>query len=100
MLGIKVLTNLEIRNIRCLDGLHYSFELLGYFHNLLYPTCCEIQNDNSKAIPALAYSWGFVDALHRIREIAQSLPGLGDKHQEMRAFLSATKLAEDYRHYI
>ncbi|MCH8863108.1 MAG: hypothetical protein IID51_11425 [Proteobacteria bacterium] len=93
-------TILEVRNIRCFDGLHYSFELLSYFHSNLHPMCCEIIDDNAKVIPALACAWGFVDALHRIREISQSLPRLGDKHPEMRAFLSATALAEDYRHYI
>lgn len=95
-----MITKLEVRNIRCLDGLYYSFELLDHFHNLLYTTCCEIPKDNSNVIPALAYCWGFVDALHRIREIAQSLPGISVKHSEMRAFLSATALADVYRNYI
>jgi hypothetical protein len=91
---------LDIRNIRCLDGLHYSFELLEHFYESLHKDCCEIPKDNSKVIPVLASCWGFIDTLHRIREIAQSIPGLSDKHPEMRAFLSATALAETYRHYI
>lgn len=95
-----MVTKLQVRNIRCLDGLHYSFELLEHFHKALHATCCEILHDNSKVIPALACCWGFVDTLHRIREIGQSIPGLSAKHQEMRAFLSETALAEDYRHYI
>lgn len=95
-----MITKLEVRNIRCLDGLHYSFGVLGHFHNLLYTTCCEILKDTSNVMPALACCWGFVDALYRIREIAQSLPRLSEKNPEMRAFLSATKLVERYRHYI
>lgn len=91
---------LELRKIRCLDGLHYSFELLRYFYQRLHTTCREIPVDNEKVVPALACCWGFVDALHRIREIAQSIPDLSAKHQEMRAFLDATALAEDYRDYI
>ncbi len=95
-----MLTALDLRKIRCLDGLHYSFQLLRHYHSGLWETCCKIPTDNSQVIPALAACWGFIDALHRIREIAQSIPGLSAKHAEMRAFLSASSLAEDYRHYI
>lgn len=91
---------IDLRKIRCLDGLHYSFQLLRYHHSNLWETCCKIPSDNSQVVPVLAACWGFIDALHRIREIAQSIPDLSAKHAEMRAFLSASSLAEDYRHYI
>lgn len=95
-----MLTALDVRKIRCWDGLHYSFQLLRNYHSGLWETCCKISADNSQVISALASCWGFIDAVHRIREIAQSIPGLSVKHAEMRAFLSASSLAEDYRHYI
>jgi hypothetical protein len=95
-----MLSALDIRKIRCLDGLHYSFQLLSHFQSDLWATCCKIPEDNTFVISALASCWGFVDALHRIREISQSVPGLSGKHPEMRAFLSATAITEDYRHYI
>lgn len=95
-----MLTALDIRKVRCLDGLHYSFELLKGYYDQLWETCCKILTNHSQAIPALAACWGFIDALHRIREIAQSIPGLSAKHPEMRAFLAASSLSEDYRHYI
>lgn len=91
---------LDVRKIRCLDGLHYSFQMLRHYYTGLWETCCEIPSTNSKIIPALASAWGFIDALYRIREIAQSVPGLSAKHPDMQAFLSASGLAEDYRHYI
>ena len=91
---------LDVRKIRCLDGLHYSFQMLRHYYTGLWETCCEIPGTNSKIIPALASAWGFIDALYRIREIAQSVPGLSAKHPDMQAFLSASGLAEDYRHYI
>jgi len=91
---------LDVRKIRCLDGLHYSFQMLRYYYAGLWKTCCEIPGTNSKIIPALASAWGFIDALHRIREITQAVPGLSAKHPEMQAFLSASGLADDYRHYI
>jgi hypothetical protein len=95
-----MLTALDLRKIRCLDGLYYSFQLLRYYHSHLWETCCKIPTDHSEVIPALARCWGFIDALHRIREIAQSIPGLSSKHAEVRFFLSASSLAEEYRHYI
>ncbi len=91
---------LDVRKIRCLDGLHYSFQMLRYCYAGLWETCCEIPSVHSKIIPALASGWGFIDALHRIREIALAVPGLSAKHPEMQAFLSASSLAEDYRHYV
>ncbi len=95
-----MLTALDVRKIRCLDGLHYSFQLLRHFQSNLWDTCCKIPADNSQIISALASCWGFIDAVHRIREIAQSTPGVSAKHAEMRAFLAASGLAEDCRHYI
>lgn len=90
----------DFRKIRCWDGLHFSFQLLHHHYSSLWETCCKIPTENPKLIPALAGCWGFIDALHRIREIAQSVPDLSVKAPEMRAFLSATKVAEDGRHYI
>jgi hypothetical protein len=95
-----MLTAIDLRKIRCFDGLHYSFQLLRYFESTLWDTCCKIPNDNSQIISALASCWGFIDAVHRIREISQAIPGVSAKHAEMRAFLAASSLAEDYRHYI
>jgi len=95
-----MLTHLDLRKTRCLDGLHYSFEILKYYYVGLHDSCCKITADNSNVIPALASCWGFVDALHRIREIALSTPGVNARNQEMRAFLGATELAEEFRHYI
>jgi hypothetical protein len=91
---------IEQRKILCLDGLHYSFELLKYYYSDLHATCSSISADNSSVVPALASCWGFIDALHRIREISLSTPGINSKHKEMRFFLDATKLAEEFRHYI
>lgn len=94
------ITQIDIRKIRCLDGLHYSFRILEKHYNNLYKTCCEIPNEPSALIDSLIFAWGFVDALHRINQIAQSVPSLSSKHPEMRAFLDGTGLAKEYRHYI
>ncbi|MHB9112535.1 MAG: hypothetical protein ACYC4D_07905 [Thermoleophilia bacterium] len=95
-----MMPNIDVRTILCLDGLHYSFELLNYYYLPLHELCCELPSDNTKVIPVLASCWGFIDTLHRIRELAQSLPRLSVKHHEIRRFLNTTSIAEDYRHYI
>ena len=91
---------IDVRKVRCLDGLNYSFQMLRHHYTGLWETCCEIPSANSQLIPALAAGWGFIDALHRIREIALAVPGLSAKKPEMQAFLSASILAEEYQHYL
>ncbi|WP_324779474.1 hypothetical protein [Thiobacillus sedimenti] len=91
---------LDTRKVRCLDGLYYSFQMLRHHYAGLWESCCEIPSHESKLIAALGSAWGFIDALHRIREIAQAVPGLSIKHPEMQAFLPASSLADEYRHYI
>ena len=90
----------DIRIVKCLDGLHYSFETLKYVYSSLHEVCSNITENQEALIPAIWQCWSFVDVLHRIREIAQAMPGLSKKDKELTAFLEATKLAEEYRHYI
>ncbi len=94
------MTALQIRTVRCFDGLHHSFELLEFYYRPLHSICAKIPDDSAKVVPALAHCWGIVDTLHRIRSIALAVPALNQKHPEMRAFLTATQLAETFRHYI
>ncbi|RWC31566.1 hypothetical protein [Mesorhizobium sp.] len=94
------LTPLQVRTVRCFDGLHYSFELLDFYYRDLHSICSKIPSGSSNVVPALAHCWGFVDTLHRIRSIALALPSLNQKRQEMRAFLTITQLSETFRHYI
>ena len=93
-------TYLDVRKIRSLDGLYYSFLMLDHYYEGLHELCCEIIPNNAKIVPALASCWGIIDVVHRIREIALSTPGINSKNLEMRAFIEKTNLAEDYRHYI
>jgi hypothetical protein len=90
----------DTRLIRCLDGLDMSFAMLENIHAELYPTCAAIKADQRHLVLALWRCWSFVDAVHRIREIAQAVPGLSKKTAEVRSFLDATSIAEDFRHYI
>lgn len=90
----------DIRIVKCLDGLHYSFEILEYTYSSLHEVCSRVKVDHSSLIPALWQCWSFVDVVHRIREIAQALPGLSHRNKELAAFLDTTQSAEEFRHYI
>jgi hypothetical protein len=90
----------DLRIVKCLDGLHYSFEILEHLNKSLYEECCRINSDPSSVIPAIWRCWSFVDVVHRIREIAQSIPGLSNRTHELVSFLADTAVAEDCRHYI
>jgi hypothetical protein len=89
-----------LRRIKVLDGLHFSFRLLEYHHQAMYPACSAIPTDKAQLIPALASCWAFIDVLHRLRELSQVIPGLSRKLPELRRFLERTALAEQCRHYI
>src|SRR3990172_5329495 len=90
----------DLRNLKCFEGLHYSFEILEYNYKELYEKCASIKNNNEDLIPALSMCWSIIDSIHRIREISQAVPGLNKKGQNLISFLNETKIAEDYRHYI
>lgn len=90
----------DLRNLKCLDGLHYSFELLNHSYNGLYERCSSINEDQENLIPALSKCWMIIDCVHRIREISQSIPGLSQKKSELKMFLQKTEIAETCRHYI
>lgn len=94
------LTQLELKKLRSAEALYYSYALLNLSHQAMWPACCKIPADNSELFVALAGCWSFIDSLHRIREILQGAPGINSKSAEMRSFLGATSLSEDYRHYI
>lgn len=89
-----------VRRVKVLDGLIFSFELLEYHHEQLYPACLRLHQDSTALVPAMAAAWGFVDALHRARELAQMVRGLGRRNPHLARFLRSTQSAEDYRHYI
>ncbi len=90
----------DIKIVKCLDGLYYSFETLNYLFSSLHQNCCKINTDQSWLVPALWQCWSFIDVVNRIREIAQALPGLSNRNHDLVAFLESTRLTEDYRHYI
>jgi hypothetical protein len=90
----------DTRLVRFLDGFSMSFAMLGHAHSELQTVCPALLVDKSKMPVAFWLCWSFVDAVHRIRELAQAVPGLGRKPPELRTFLDATTDAEQFRNYI
>ena len=90
----------DVRIVKCLDGLYYSFQMLEYINSSLYKDCLRVEIDHSSLIPALWRCWSFIDVVHRVREISQSLPGLSKRDKNLSTFLDATRLAKDYRNYV
>lgn len=99
-LGFPMHASSDIRIVKCLDGLDYSFRVLEHIHLSLHETCARIPADNSAVVPAIWHCWSFVDVVHRIRQIALAVPGLSKKNRELVVFLKATMLAGEYRNYI
>ena len=90
----------DTRLVRCLDGLAISFAMLEQIQQDLHMVCAAIR-DNRQSLPgAFLRCWSFIDTVHRIREVAQAVPGLSSKTAELRLFLDATDIAEKFRHYI
>jgi hypothetical protein len=90
----------DARLLRFLDGINLSFQMLNHAHDHLYATCSKLKG-NPKMLPvAFWLAWSFVDALNRIRELAQAVPGLGSKTPELATFLEVTEIAVTYRNYI
>jgi hypothetical protein len=90
----------DIRLVKCLDGLHFSFEMLEHANDGLYELCVRIKTDPAALAPALWRCWSVVDIVHRLRELAEAVPGLSKRNPDLVAFLRATDVAETCRHYI
>jgi hypothetical protein len=90
----------DTRLIRCLDGLGMSFAMLEHIQADLHAVCADIKANKHSLPVAFWRCWSFVDTVHRIREVAQAIPGLSTNTTELRLFLKATEIAEAFRHYI
>ena len=90
----------DTRLVRFLDGFAMSFAMLDHAHSELQTVCPALATDKTRLPVAFWLCWSFIDAVHRIRELAQAVPGLGRRPPELRIFLEATTDAEQFRNYI
>ncbi len=92
--------SIDFRLVLCLDALNMSFEMLDLTYSQIYGLCIQLKEKPELISSAFLQCWTFIDVLHRVREVAQSIPGLSKKQQELREFLLKTEEAEFCRHYI
>jgi hypothetical protein len=74
--------------------------MLQHMHADLHTVCSSLKSNSDSMPLAFWQCWSFVDTVHRIREVAQAIPGLSGKNPELRTFLESTAVAEEFRHYI
>lgn len=90
----------DVRLMRFLDGLSLSFSMLEHAQAALHTVCSKLTTDKTQVPVAFWLAWSFVDAVHRVRELSQAVPGLGGKCRERQVFLEATADAQGFRNYI
>lgn len=90
----------DTRLVRCVDGLAMSFAILEHIHADLHVVCARVRANKQSLPVAFLRCWSFVDTVHRIREVAQAIPGLSRKNTELRLFLDTTIIAGEFRDYI
>lgn len=88
------------RLILCLEGLGMSFAMLEHIYPGLHENCHKIKTESRPMSLALLKCWSFVDVVHRIREITETIPGLNTNTPQVRQFLQETQVAELFRNYI
>ena len=96
----KMHASTDIRKVKCFDGLNVAFGLIENSYNGLHEECCKLINKKANPIDVLSRCWSIIDNIHRVREISQSTPGLSNKNESFRSFLTKTTVAENFRHYI
>ncbi len=90
------------RLMRFRDGFWFSREILQREHAELETLRLQLYpNSMGGAVHAVATAWQIVDVVHRVRDLAEGMPGVNKKAGSCtRAFLDATAIAERFRHYV
>lgn len=93
-------SDFDPRVAKAFEAIEISYHSLRRIQEHLHIRCQAIHRDSEAAADALSMAWSFVDAVHRLREIARSVPGLNAKHLEVRVLLDATLMIKDFRNYV
>ncbi|WP_297012657.1 hypothetical protein [Thalassospira sp.] len=88
------------RYLQLFEALSVVFALCDMHMRDLEVDIHKIKDDPTELLRVLASCWSIVDCVHRTRELSQSVPGLSRNDPSLRKLLSATKSAEEFRHYI
>lgn len=90
------------RLMRFRDGFWFSREILKREHAELEALRLKLSPESmDDAVHAVATAWQIVDVVHRVRDLADGVPGVNKKAgSRTHAFLRATTIAERFRHYV
>ena len=89
-----------------LDGLRYSFQMSNLVSRRIGGTLDEIARNHpdsyteEQVTSALLDAWILIDICHRVRGIAQGMPGLSRKLSGIQIFLRGTEQIESLRDYV
>jgi len=89
------------RLLRFRDGFWFSRALLRREHTELEALRVRLSPESlDDVLHAYATVWQLVDAVHRVRELAEAVPGLSKSDPKVRRFLDSTEIAEEFRNYV
>lgn len=89
------------RLIRFRDGFWFSRALLRREVDELERIRAKLRPDaRDDLLHTVATVWQIVDAVRRVRDLAQATPGVSQRDAAVRTFLGATTIAEQFRHYV
>ncbi len=93
--------NKDPRILRFRDGFWFSRAILHREREELEALRSKLSPDSlGDVLHAFATVWQIVDAVHRVRELAEGMPGLNKGDAWVRRFLDNTAIAEEFRHYV
>ncbi len=102
----RVPSDVDRRSILFLDGIRYSIQSFEISSHRLAQTLHHLcrkktpEDDLGELISiATIDAWSIIDAVHRLRELLEQMPGLKKKTPELQLFLRRTSSIEDLRHY-
>lgn len=90
----------DTRLVRCFDGIAMSYWMIEHTYREVEKLPAMLKDNKKNIHRAFWLCWSFVDAVHRIRELTQAIPGLGSKKPQVRAFLYSTSVVEYFRNYV
>ncbi|MFA1563033.1 hypothetical protein [Aliivibrio fischeri] len=93
-------SNNDIRKVRVLDGLAVAFGIIEYNYDGLLESCNCMQGEEADMAEVLSRSWSIIDSVHRVNQLIQATPGLNQKQQVVKDYLSVSLIAKEFRNYV
>lgn len=83
------------------EAMHYSDFVLRQNYDELNSLIEHLEKENGSAIVrAQMICWTIIDTIHRIREVAQNIPGLSRRNEHLKKLVQETAIVEKFRNYV